>query len=466
MQDRRFGHERMFAVSGTVGNPFRLVADDSGHVGHPLAVGTTARGGWWPQLAGIVAFGMALRAVYVVVVIRDVPPGLDAAWYTLQGGSLRVGTGFVVPTTLFGSDLQPTAAFPPAYPVYQALWQTLFGDGPIAVRLAGVVLGACTILVTALVGRQVLSERAGLIAAALVAVDPMLVAVDGSSMSESLSVPLVTLAVLLALAALEHGASMVRVGLLGAVCGAAVLTRQDLALFSVVLLAGVIIIAPAPVFGRRVAAGLVGLVVLTSVVTPWAVRNQRTVDVFAVSTLSHTSAMAGANCDRTYGGESIGSWEYDCVLAAQRGGATEKEQMTNLQRAALSYLRERSERLPLVVPARVLRVWGFWDPRDQVPREVEESRHEAWQYLSWATSLILVTGGGWGLVQLARQRRWRSFPLLLPPIVVVATAAIGHGNTRFSAIAHPMLAVGVAALVARVRAVEAEPGSSTTQAEL
>ncbi len=75
-----------------------------------------------------VAVGVVvIRVVYVMVVMRHVPPGLDAVWYTLQGTSIRHGTGFVVPTSLFHPPLKATAAFPPLYPLYQAGWQVLFG---------------------------------------------------------------------------------------------------------------------------------------------------------------------------------------------------------------------------------------------------------------------------------------------------------------------------------------------------
>src|SRR3954447_8531150 len=94
---------------------------------------------WWVALAGIAAIGAVVRIAYVLVVLNPVPPGLDAIWYQLQGGSIRNGTGYMQPVSLFQPDHIATAGFPPVYPAYQAGWQWLFGGGPTSVRLAGVV---------------------------------------------------------------------------------------------------------------------------------------------------------------------------------------------------------------------------------------------------------------------------------------------------------------------------------------
>lgn len=407
---------------------------------------TDARRSWWPALLGIAALGTIARAMYVLVVLRDVPPGFDATWYTLQGGAIRSGTGFVVPTTLFSGELEPTAAFPPAYPAYQAVWQALFGDGPDSVRIAGIVPALVTIVAAALVARRLVGPRAGLIAALVVAADPMLIAVDGSSMSENLSVPLVALAVLLALWMLDRPLSPVTLVPLGVVGGIGVLTRQDFALVIVLLFGGLLVLHRDRGATRRLAAGGAGLAVLAAVVVPWAVRNERALDTFTISTLSQATALAGANCDPTYSGASIGQWEFACVEAARNPGLTEPQQASHMQQEALDYVRDHPERLVLVVPARVLRVWGFWDPRDQIPREVVESRSERWQQLSWVTSLAIVLGGSWGLARLVRTNP-NAVIVLAPVASVVVIAALSHGNTRFSAIAHPALAVGIGAAV-------------------
>jgi len=77
---------------------------------------------------------------------------------------------------------------------------------------AGGALGTFTVVVAAVLARRLVDDRTALVAAVLVALSPVLVAADGSLVSEALFVPLVTSSVLAALlagrsGACEHGRS-------------------------------------------------------------------------------------------------------------------------------------------------------------------------------------------------------------------------------------------------------------------
>jgi hypothetical protein len=394
---------------------------------------------WGLALAAIAVAGVLLRVVYVLVVLDPVLPGLDATWYQLQGGSIRHGTGYVHPPTLFLPEQVATAAFPPAYPTYQAAWQWLFGGSLTSVRLAGIVPGAAGIGLVGVLGRRVLGPGAGLLAAGLVALDPTLLAVDGSAMSESLGVALVLAVVLVAHQALA-APTWPRVVALGGLCGVAVLNRPDL----LVLAGGVAALLAWR--SRRVPAAAAVLGVAALVVVPWAIRNERAVGELTIATLSPSSALAGSYCDATFGGADLGSWSYDCVVAATPPGSPTEAEVASAQReAALDHLGDHLGRLPLVVAAREARVWSFWDPRDLAERDNDESRRYGWQLVSRPVDAALTLVGVVGLVALARRRR-DDLVLLLPFVVVCLGAAAVHGNPRFAAIAHPSLALGAAAL--------------------
>jgi hypothetical protein len=434
---------------------------------------------WWAALAAVVALGLAVRSLYVLVVLADVEPGLDAIWYQLQGGSIRNGTGYVVPRSLFTGDLLPTAAFPPAYPGYQALWQWLVGDGPTAVRLAGLVPAAATIVLTAVLGRRLAGPRVGLAAALAVALHPGLIAGDGSTMSENLTVPLVVGAQLLALTIVdrtrEHTREQARpqtgrrrtsrvlaqsgmalLGL-GVVLGTAVLTRQDLALFAVVLVGWTAACTAGRDWRTAVAVGAVAALGLATIVTPWMLRNLRAVDVAAVSTLSPTSALAGANCPLTYQRADLGSWRYDCVVDARPGAMSEEDLLANrvgeaelmdaYQAAARAHVRANLDRLPAVLAARQARAWGWWDPRDLAERDADESRHHGWQLVANPVSAVLAVAGVVGLVALHRRRRDLRHLVLAAAVAAVAiSVTVGYGNPRFALTAQPTLVL--AALLA------------------
>ncbi len=425
---------------------------------------------WWLAVAAVVALGLAVRVGYVLVVLADVEPGLDAIWYQLQGGSIRNGTGYVVPRSLFTGDLLPTAAFPPAYPGYQALWQWVVGDGPTAVRLAGLVPAAATVVLTALLGRRLASPRVGLAAGLAVAVHPGLIAGDGSTMSENLTVPLVVGAQVLALAIVDRSrgrtgsrgqarhrraarvlakSGMALLGL-GVVLGTAVLTRQDLAVFAVLLTAWTATLVAGR--DRRTALAVAAVVALglATIVTPWVLRNLRAVDVAAVSTLSPTSALAGANCPLTYQRADLGSWRYDCVVDARPGdlseedllaqGVGEAELMDAYQAAAREHVGANLDRLPAVLAARQARAWGWWDPRDLADRDTDESRSRGWQLVANPVSALVAVAGIGGLVVVHRRRRDHRHLVLAAAVAAVAiSVTVGYGNPRFALTAQPAL---------------------------
>ncbi|MSO40453.1 MAG: hypothetical protein EXQ70_00875 [Solirubrobacterales bacterium] len=62
---------------------------------------------------------------------------------------------------------------PPLHYLFAWPWVRLFGDGEVGLRSLSVLAGAATVPVAFLAARELISERAGLFAAALVAVNPL-----------------------------------------------------------------------------------------------------------------------------------------------------------------------------------------------------------------------------------------------------------------------------------------------------
>ncbi len=414
-------------------------------------------------MVAVVIVGVLVRVGYVLLVVDEVALGADAIWYQLQGTAIREGIGYVVPTSLFEPVQVSTATFPPAYPAYQAVWQAIVGTAGSSVRLAGIVPGAATITLTGVVGRRALGPAAGLVAAALVALDPTLVSVDGSAMSENLTVPLVLAVLLVASRIVDRGPTSGRLLLLGVLWGVAVLARQDLVLLAVATIPtvahGWFSCAESSREGRfrvqeRAGVGSIGrvglvLAAVAVVVGPWAWRNHEAVGRFTISTVSPSSALAGANCDETYAGESLGSWSFACTQSALPAGElSELEVVDAQQSAAVDHARANLGRLPLVAVAREARVWALWDPRDLARRDADESRRYGWQLASRPFDAAIAVLGVVGLA-VAIRRRWQALDslLLMTPVMVVAVSAVvSYGNPRFNAIAHPVLLIGVVAL--------------------
>src|SRR5205085_947444 len=113
----------------------------------------------------------------------------------------------------------PTTEKPPGYPAVLALLSWTGLDSYAAHRVVSCVLGAAAVVLIGMLGRRVAGERIGLLAGAIAAVYPALWMLDASLRSESLYLPLVALALLLAY---ER-----RFVWLGIALGLAALTRSE-----------------------------------------------------------------------------------------------------------------------------------------------------------------------------------------------------------------------------------------------
>ena len=215
------------------------------------------------RLAGIVALGVALRLVYVLAIAPSTAIFTDGFFFHFVGKALADGHGYVNPADLFfkGHSV-PTAGHPPLYTFVIAAATKLGVTGDEAQRSLGCLFGAATIVLVGLLGRRVGGDRVGLVAAALAAVYPLLIAADGALMSETLYGPLIALA-LLAAYRLRDEPGARRAVVLGLVIGLATLTRPE-ALLLLPLLA---------LPGWRWRWFAVACVAAAVVVLPWTARN-------------------------------------------------------------------------------------------------------------------------------------------------------------------------------------------------
>ena len=398
------------------------------------------------RLAFVVLAGAGVRLLYDLVVLHRLRLGIDASWYYLEGGVIRREHAFADPD-LFATHRAATAAWPPLYPGFLALVQSVAGDSVRAGQVAGIATGSTTVALTGVIGRRIAGPWIGLVAAGLVAISPMMIAADGSMMSETLFVALALGTLLLALVAADAGRSWLWPAA-GALAGLAALTRAE------GLLLVPFVIAPVAWRGLRASLPRSALAVVTAgvaalvVVAPWVVRNAIRVDEPTIATVSSSTAIAGANCSETYFGENLGSWEFACIRDDLRLTTTEHDWTSTIRRDGLNYAADHASRWPVVGAARAARLWGFWDPVDQVGRESLETRNRTWQYVVIGTGFVTLALGAAGFVALARRKR--AIDGLVGLVLMVTTVALlTYGNTRFRTTAEPALLIGVAAVAAR-----------------
>jgi 4-amino-4-deoxy-L-arabinose transferase-like glycosyltransferase len=144
-------------------------------------------------LAGLTALGIAVRFASL---------GVQSYHHDEVITALRVLPGS------FGDMLHAVKVSESNPPLYYALgwgWAKAFGTGEVGLRSLSALFGAATVPVGYLIGRQLSSRRAGLILAALIAVNPMLIWYSQEARSYALLVFFGALALFFFARALDTG---------------------------------------------------------------------------------------------------------------------------------------------------------------------------------------------------------------------------------------------------------------------
>ena len=360
------------------------------------------RPGFARWLAAIAAGGLLVRLIYIELLTPHLRGLGDATYYSRLANLLADGHGFVDP-----GNGTATALHPPLFPLLLAPFSWLGLDSYQGQRVVVCLVGVATIVVVGLLARRLAGERAGLIAAGLAALSPVLISADGAVMSETLLGLLVALAIYVA-----YGQqSTRRAALLGVLIGLAALTRGE-AILLLLLLA------------RRPRRELAAMVLACALVlAPWTIRNLATFDKPVLISTNEGNLIAGANCRSTYYGHDIGSWDLRCVP----GGPVEDDSVAaaRFRRAGLDYAGDHLGRVPLVLTARLGRTFDLYQPIRQAQNA--EGRAAGIEVAGAVFFWLLVPRGALGVAVLRR----RGLVLLTLFALAVAATLVGYGVPRF-----------------------------------
>jgi 4-amino-4-deoxy-L-arabinose transferase-like glycosyltransferase len=389
---------------------------------------------------GLIALvALAARLVYGLAIAPTLPARGDTLLYHYLANGLADGTGYIRPfSPLLAGHPEPTAAYPPLYPLYLSVFSLVGLDSLEAHRAVSCLLGPIAVVLIGLLGRRVAGERAGLIAAALAAVYPQLVMVDGTVITEAIYAPLIAAILLLVYRVLDRPTAWWAAGL-GAAVGLATLARSE-AILLVVLL-----VVPAcwaavrrhgpPEHRLRRAAPLLGaaLAATVLVLVPWAVRNEITLGTPTLLTSNSGHTAAATVCDATFDPSSpdLGFAHHACALVGRCASIADEGAQAACQRdAAWRYIGDHLGEVPLVVAARVGRVWEVYRYDDDLGYGELWSRSIPVAKAGLVMYVLLVLLAIPGLVRL-RRRRVPFWPLLMPAVLVTISAAITFGFSRY-----------------------------------
>src|SRR3954463_10326936 len=154
---------------------------------------TRSRAFW--VVAGLVALGAGLRFATLGVQSYHHDEIVTASRV------LRVGFGHAMDAVGFSESA------PPLYYALAWIWTQLTGTGPWGLRSLSALAGVATIPVAYLIGRELRGRRTGLVAAALVAVNPMLIWYSQEARAYALLVFFCALSLLYCVRALRGGSA-------------------------------------------------------------------------------------------------------------------------------------------------------------------------------------------------------------------------------------------------------------------
>jgi 4-amino-4-deoxy-L-arabinose transferase-like glycosyltransferase len=407
---------------------------------------------FWIALGLIVLAGLGWRLLYITRVSPEYAQYGDPFFYHHQANFLANGHGFADPVAwrYFGRFVA-TSFHPPLYPMVLSVSSFLGFTGYFAHRVVSCIIGAGVVAVVGLVGRRVGGTLAGLVAAVLAAAYPNLWMVDGILFPEGLFALTIGLTVLAGYRVRDHP-SLWSAGLLGATIALAALTRGEAIMLVVFLTVPLILLMRELAWKRRFTLLLVAFVGTGLVMAPWTIRNLTTFNEPVLVSTNGDAVFAFANCDATYYGPITGFWYMGCPKTRPSGD--ESEVARGYREMGLDYIQSHMRRFPVVVAARVGRIWQVYKPFQNAQLSEGELRPK-WATLaglwSYWVLLPLAVLGGW----LTFRRRITLIPLVAQAVLVTFTAATVYATNRFALpldVAVVVLAgVGIAGLVTRFR---------------
>jgi len=165
------------------------------------------------------------------------------------------------------------------------------------------------------------------------------------------------------------------------------------------------------------------------VLAPWVVRNLLTFEEPVLLSTNGGTTLAAANCDAAYEGEDIGYFSLSCWTNVTDPMEDSVRDRVWRERG-VTYLTEHADRLPVVVAARLGRVWELYRPGQNREHDEFEGRNIGVAWAGLVGYWLLVPASALGLIEL-RRRNTRVWPLLTPFVLVIIVTAAFYGNTRF-----------------------------------
>jgi 4-amino-4-deoxy-L-arabinose transferase-like glycosyltransferase len=396
----------------------------------------------------------------------------DAYYHHHQANLLADGRGYINPLEFLENGLVlDSAGDPPLYAAYLAAWSKIGLDGITDHRVLSTLWGLALVVALGLFVRRLAGDLAGMIAAGLAALHPLMWVNDIMLLSEGMYQPFVV-GVLWASYEWIRTPSRRNAVVLGVAIALATLVRAEALMLFAFLVLPLVWWARELDIGERlrqiVVCGVAGLAVLS----PWLIHNNLRFEEPVTITAATGTVMMAGSCDEAWSGPSMGFWA-NCFdardlwdeLEAELPGSTlageervvydESVRDVFNREQALDYYRDNWTRYPQVALARMGRSLELFRVSHSLRMNyLVEGRWEEPSTVGLGVyyALIPFTVLG-GFVM--RRRGIRLTPMLAMWPTVMFAAAITFGLTRYRVpidiAMMAMAAIAVAWIVDRLR---------------
>ncbi len=397
-------------------------------------------------LAAVMVLAVGLRLAVGLVRLDQLYWLGDSKVYRQLADNLVDGRGLVM--TDFAGRLRQAERMP-GYPLALAALRWAFAQSDAAVVIAQSLLGAVSVALAYLLGREVAGRTAGFVAAALVAMSPWQVYFATVALTECWSTPLLLATILCAVRAVdatlggpdESGRSTRRPGWAwpvgaGLCCAALVYAHPEfLALPPLVGLVAVV------ARGRKqhLARWALAVAVLLLALAPWWIRNRVVLGSAVLAT-----TRGGVTLYDGVGPQATGrsDMRFEQLLADQTRTLDELAYDAYYRRKSLRQIRAEPWRIVGLVPRKLSRLWS------PTPN-LAEGQRPLYRWASRLAYIPMVAGAMLGLVVLLRQPK-RLVLLVAPVVMVTLVHAVLVGSIRYRVPIEPMLFVMAGAAIAWV----------------
>jgi hypothetical protein len=415
-------------------------------------------------LLGLLVVACALRIAVVAWHFDDLTIDRDA--YGTIARNLVNGEGFCT------EPGRPTAFRPPLYPILLAACRTV--DGVALIAALHVLLGTVTTGMTWFLAQRLgLTPIGRLLAAVLVAVDPLLLLYSTQLMTETLFTFLVTGLLL----SLQHVGSSRQAVTAGVFFGLAALCRPTIWAFAILtLLVAAFWMLRCRAIGRAVFPGTTrhraAVFALTAglVISPWVVRNLVVFNnPILMTTHGGYTLLLGNNPvfyaevvarpeNSVWQKDSLSAWQesLETQLESSESRLNERERSSRLQAMAYEWIRNHPREFLACASLRIRRLWS---PGPENADGISATIVVTVRRYYLLVYLVCLVG-------LARHRAaWRDFWL---PFAFVTSLTLLHSlywaNARMRAPAIPVISVVAAAAFSTLR--RSPGGGNSSQASI